>query len=61
MIHLRWAPAMGFDEVLVRGILEGWMEHRPDRISLKDLDWRGTRRKLEDWIKHYDVINVSQP
>ena len=52
---------MGFDEVLVRGILEGWMEHRPDRISLKDLDWRGTRRKLEDWIKHYDVINVSQP
>ena len=53
---------MCINEVLLRGLLQGWMENKPDvRFDAKTsiAHWKDVKRRLRTWISYFRVIEVG--
>ena len=52
---------MFFNDVLIHGLLNGWLEKRPQNILSAEADkieWKKIKEQLREWIVYYDNIRV---
>ncbi len=59
----RWGLSICINEVLLRGLLQGWMENKPDlgfdsKTSIGQL--KDVKQRLRNWISYYAVVEVSR-
>jgi hypothetical protein len=53
---------MFFNDVLIHGLLNGWLEKRPKNLltcEVADIEWKNLTNQLRAWIVYYDNIGVS--
>jgi hypothetical protein len=52
---------MLFNDLLVNGLLKGWMDDAPQSFlspDMNSLQWKSAKDYLRTWIVNYDVIRV---